>query len=179
MTKKLSSSLENMMNLTRILPSIAGAALACAVLAAPAANAQTTTSSSLAVNSSIAAKTVTTPTSSTTLEALSASGTLGFSATAIVDPAGGPTTVVYYADGLGDGSTATPVRITGASGTYAHTLQASITRPLTVSGADTLVFTIPAISPSGQARTLQVTAKVQMNTTTLQLTSATISLASF
>ena len=155
------------MNLTRILT--AGAVLACAVLAAPAAKADTTSTSSLTVSSSIPAK----PTSTSTLEALTVSGTVNIVASAIIDPAGGPTTVVYYIDGYDT------AKISGASGAYRHTLQANIERQLTVNGADTLVFTVPAISSAGAARTLQVTATVQMNTTTLALQSASLSFAAF
>src|SRR4051812_26692595 len=114
---KLSSSLENLMNLTRILPSLAGAALACAVLAAPAANAQTTTQSSLTVNTTVAAK----PTTTSTQEALTVSGTLNIVGQAVVDPAGGPTTMVYFIDGYDT------LSITGASGRYRDTCQANIT----------------------------------------------------
>src|SRR4051794_32981463 len=167
MTKTLSSSLENLMNLTRILTSVAGAALACAVLAAPAANAQTTTASTLTVNTTVAAK----PTATSTQEALTVSGTLNVTGEAIINPAGGPTTMVYYIDGYDT------LNITGASGRYRHTCQANITRQLTATGADTVVFTFPVISSTGQARTVSGTAKFQVNTTTLQVTSATVSLA--
>src|SRR4051812_13305241 len=114
---KLSSSLENLMNLTRILPSLAGAALACAVLAAPAANAQTTTQSSLTVNTTVPP----TPTTTSAQEALPVSGPLNIVGQAFADPAGGPTTMVYSTDGYD------PLSITGASGRYRHTCQANIT----------------------------------------------------
>src|SRR3954471_7964401 len=163
MTKTLSSSLENLMNLTRILTSVAGAALACAVVAAPAANAQTTTASTLTVSTTVAAK----PTTTSTQEALTVSGTLNVVGSAIVDPAGGPTTMVYYIDGYDT------LNITGASGRYSHTCQANITRQLTATGADTVVFTFPVISSTGKPQTITGTAKFQVNTTTLQVTSAT------
>jgi len=169
MTKTLSTSLEKLMNLTRILTSVAGAALACAVLAAPAANAQTTTASTLTVNGSVAPK----PTASSTQEALTITGTLNITGSAIVDPAGGPTTMVYFIDGYDT------LNISGASGRYSHTCQANITRQLTATGADTVVFTFPVISSTGKPQTISGTAKFQVNTTTLQVTSATVSLAYF
>jgi hypothetical protein len=176
-------SLEQTMKTNRnILPWLAGAALACAVLAAPAAQAQTvSTSTPTAIGTvgSTAVK-VGAPGSAAGVDpvtkapvaslgpAIALSGPISITASYIPDPAGGPATMAYSIDATGvSGTDAAGVVFSAASG------QASITRPYALS--DALVLTMPFFAKTAtgylSARTFALHLSVAVDGTTKAVTS--------
>jgi len=185
-----------------ILPWLAGAVLACVVLAAPAARAQavstsTPTTSGLvgaAPASSVVAKAaaatgvarlapkaaaVAAPAAAATAagpEFVKLSGPVSVTASYIPDPAGGPATMAYAVD-------ATKVTGAGASGlAYAATsAQANITRQFALS--DTIQVTLPFFPKTAAGflspRTMLLTLNVTVDATTHSVTSVVSNISNF
>jgi len=142
-------SLEQAMKTNRnILPWLAGAALACAVLAAPAARAQTVSTVTRTTSGFIGTVTQVSPTGTVSAIGLNptagialppgvtVSGPVTVTANYIPDPAGGPATMAYSIDATGLSATdaTTGTVYSAASG------QADVTRPFALT--ETLVVTM-------------------------------------
>jgi hypothetical protein len=170
-----------------ILPWLAGAVLACVVLAAPAARAQTvstalpTTTGSVGV-AKVAIKLTTstglvaTPILAAGPELVLLSGPVSVTASYIPDPAGGPATMAYAID-------ATKVAGAGASGTAysAVTAQANITRPFAL--VDSVQVTLPFFPKTATGyltpRTMLLTLNVTADAVTHAVTSVTSTIGNF
>ena len=184
-------SLEKLMKSPRNLPWLAGAVVACAVLAAPAARAQTITTTLTAPTSSAGTTTpiksvpqgagaigpTTAPLPSTTApEAIASKGSGTATTTVSIDPAGGIPVVELYFD-------LTPVTLTGAKSLQAYhtTGMGRITRQLAAN--DVYVATLPiwTTNAAGQTSYYTMTATFTMafNTTTNVLTSLAVALGDY
>jgi hypothetical protein len=184
---------ENTMNTKRNILAGVGAALACALLAAPAAQAQTvssstptatgtvgTTSSGIIVNrvgGRISTGAAAVAPIAAGPEAVSLSGPVSVTASYIPDPAGGQATMAYFID-------ATQITGTGAStgSTYVvATGQANSTRPFATS--DTIQVTMP-FYPNTEggflsSRTMLLTLNVNVDAVTHAVTSISSTIGNF
>jgi hypothetical protein len=182
-------SLEQMMNSSRNLPWLAGAVLACAVLAAPAARAQTITATSATptstaggtlikaqpVNQTVGATATPLPSTSAP-EAIGSSGTATTTATVSVDPNGGSTVVELYYD-------LSKLALKGAKSLQAYhtTGQGRVTRVL--AAADTYVGTLPIWTTNSAGKTsyytITATFNMTFNTTTNVMTGISVALGDY
>jgi hypothetical protein len=186
-------SLEQKMNSSRTLPWLAGAAIACALLAAPAARAQTITSSPAAPTSGVGGTglakaapvsqvgliggTTTTPLPSTTApEPVGASGSGTTTATVSVDPNGGSTVVELYAD-------LSKVIFTGSKSLqkYFTTGQVRATRILAASDSYQATMPLWTTNAAGKTTYYTMTATFNMtfNTTTNVMTGISVALGDY
>jgi hypothetical protein len=183
----LNHSLEQTMKTNlNILPWLAGAVLACVVLSAPAARAQTVSTALPTTTGSVGvAKVAIKPVASTSAVAVTAaagpelvllSGPVSITASYIPDPAGGPATMAYAVD-------ATKVAGAGASGTAysAATAQANLTRPFAL--VDSIQVTLPFFPKTATGyltpRTMLLTLNVTADAVTHAVTSVTSTIGNF
>jgi hypothetical protein len=159
MINKLAHSLENTMKINRTLSWLAGAVLACGLLAAPSAKAQTTSAKAVTVNS-------------TSATGLHVTGTATYTATYVPDlsnPAGTTDTVEVDLDG-------TKLTATDAAGN-AYTLPTCISR-LTrlVVSKDTVSVTCAAIRSDGTVGTVVANGTLTFSSTHT-ITGATVTIS--
>jgi hypothetical protein len=141
------AKLEQTMKTIRTLPWLAGAALAC-LLVAPAAKAQVVSSASVTV--------ATAPATATKPSPITWTATVPFQSTYIADPSGAVGTMVYWLDA----SKATGVDASGKTYT-ATACQHNVTRP--VSPKDTLTLTCSAEASDGSHVSFQAVVSVALN----------------
>jgi hypothetical protein len=174
---KISPHLEQLMKTHRnILPLLGAIVAACAILAAPSAQAQTVSVVNGTLKGTVAGTAATVKAGTVDNETVTFTGPFSISANWIPDPAGGPATMALFLD-------ATSVVGTGASTLtkYANSAQASLTRVYLT--ADTVKATV-AFQPNNatgylHARTALVTVNLTFNPTTHAISGVTGSLANF
>ena len=172
------------------LPWLAGAAVACALLAAPAARAQTITSTPAAPSSGVGANSgvksqpvnqtvgvTSQPLPSTTApEPVGASGSGTTTATVSVDPNGGPTVVEIYAD-------LSKVAFTGSKSLQKYFTTGQVRATRVLAAADTYVATMPLWTTNAAGKltyyTMTATFNMTFNTTTNVMTSISVALGDY
>jgi hypothetical protein len=185
---------QTMITHRNILQCLAGAALACAVLAAPAAQAQTVSSSTPSTSGTVGTKSTATgitkvgpargaagaaavaPIASGP-EAVALKGPVSVTASYIPDPAGGQATMAYFID-------ATQITGTGASTGATYTVatgQANSTRPFATS--DIIQVTMPFYPTTEggflNSRTMLLTLNVTVDPVTHAVTGINSSIGDF